>query len=210
MSSLPLPAEYEGSICEIKTLDNALISTAVMGAINEGHIVMHSKKGKLPLVGYGQSVKVNIFNTRQGFMAIVGNVYTSSHKEMRLIEISNLTNQERRKFFRVDLDMLAKIQIISPESEERTFDVIIKDLSLSGMRFQSKVRLPVDTSCKVTLTAAECRMLTLDYQIVRIICEDDYHNIHYGCLLTTPEGDKTERLFSFLFKKQREQLNRNG
>lgn len=208
MDNLPIPIEYEGSVCEIKTMENELVATGTINVISEKYIIMRSKHKDFPLVDYGNLIKVNVFNTRQGFRVMVGNVYTSTSAELSIVSIVSLVDHERRNFFRVDLEMPTTMRVTLPgQSREQEITVTVKDMSLSGLRFQSKERMPEGTPFFIELNLVKRKTFVLEYKIVRIISEDVHNNIQYGCLLTSADNDGTDCLCSFLFQKQREFLN---
>lgn len=209
MENLSVPIEYEDSVCEIKTMDNELIATGTISKISEKYIILKSKQKNLPFVDYGDYIKINVFNTKEGFRVIVGNVYTSTSSELSIVNMVSLVDHERRNFFRVDLEMSVNIKVIPPESKEsRNIDVIIKDMSLSGMRFRSKEYIAEGTIITVRLALSKNKTFPLEYKVVRIINEDAYNNIQYGCMLTSDDNERTDSLCAFLFQKQREFLNR--
>ena len=67
------------------------------------------KKKELQIVDYGTSIKVNVFNGKNGFRVLVGNVYTSTKSDMSVDNVINLVDKERRNFFRVDMEISAKV-----------------------------------------------------------------------------------------------------
>ena len=207
MDNLPIPIEYEGSVCEIKTMHNELVATGTISIISQKYIIMTSKHKDFPLVDYGSLIKVNVFNTRQGFRVMVGNVYTSTSAELSIVSIVSLVDHERRNFFRVDLELPANMKARAEDKSEQEYTITIKDMSLSGLRFQTKDRFAEGTPIKVELNLSRRKLFELDYRIVRLISEDIHHNIQYGCELVSAEADATDYLCSFLFQKQREFLN---
>lgn len=104
-----IPTEYVSSICEIKTMDNNLIATGIIDEITGEYIEIGIKSGKISATHFATEVKINVFNSRLGFRVLVGNVYTSSMDFIRVIDVNNILDYERRHFFRVDLDLKANV-----------------------------------------------------------------------------------------------------
>ena len=82
MSALPIQKEYEGSVCEIKSMDNELIAIGRIKEVNSKNIKVNNSKKELQIVDYGTPIKINVFNAKVGFRVLVGSIYTSTRKEM--------------------------------------------------------------------------------------------------------------------------------
>lgn len=203
--------EYEGSVCEIKSMENALIATGRIKEIAPKYIKIGNKNRDLQIVDYGTLIKVNVFNTKLGFRVLVGNVYTSKKGEMSLVSVVSLVDHERRNFFRVDMDLDAKaVYNKTPEDRVPTeVSVKIKDMSLSGIRFESSVNFEIDTLVLVEVSLTKLRTNSLQCRVVRQIEVGANEKPQYGCELIYDESnrDDTDTLCSFLFQKQREFLN---
>lgn len=204
--------EYEGSICEIKSMDNALIATARLKEVAPKYIKIGSKNKDLQIVDYGTLIKINVFNTKLGFRVLVGNVYTSKKGEMSIVSVVSLVDHERRNFFRVDMALEAKA-VFNRRPDDRVpteVKVEIKDMSLSGLRFQSKSAFEPNTLVLIEVSLTKGRTSSLQCRVVRRIDDgSDNDKQQYGCELIYDDSnrDDTDTLCSFLFQKQREFLN---
>ena len=212
MSNLPIPEEYTGSLCEIKTMENALIATGRIKEISEKYIKIANKDRDMQIVDFGTLLKINVFNTKLGFRVLVGNVYTSSRFELSIVSIVSLVYCERRNFFRVDMSLDSKV-VYTKNANSRTdgdIDIVIKDMSLSGLRFVSKYSFQVGMLVMVEAKLSRKKDTSILCKIVRIINEEDSEGyINYGCEIIhgTGDNDDTDTLCSFLFQKQREFLS---
>ena len=139
MAELPMPKDYEGSVCEIKTMENELIAIGKIKEISQKYIKINNEKKELQIVDYGTSIKVNVFNGKNGFRVLVGNVYTSTKSDMSVDNVINLVDKERRNFFRVDMEISAKVVFkkTAMDMYPTEADVTIMDMSLSGLRFKT-------------------------------------------------------------------------
>mgnify|MGYP000892613451 CR=1 FL=1 len=106
---LPLPIEYIASVCEIKTLANELVATGTIQEITPEYIEVSDKTGFMSITPYGIPVKMNVFNSKNGFRVLAGKVYTSNPKFLRIVDVITLLDCERRHFFRVEVNMIAQI-----------------------------------------------------------------------------------------------------
>ena len=211
MGNIPLEKEYAESVCEIKTMDNLMMAIGKVKEVTDKYVKLYSKKKELRIMDFGEVLKVNIFNTRLGFKVIVGNVYTSTKSELSMINVSILTNKERRNFFRVDMNLDAKV-IYRKRGPSKEADVKVLDMSLSGLRFKSDLEFSENAIVSIVLKLTPNgrgigKEYTFPCKIVRIIPNEDENMFQYGCMYTGDNEDSSDALCSFLFKKQRESLN---
>lgn len=207
MSELPIQKEYEGSVCEIKSMDNELIAIGKIKEVTEKFLKISNNKRELQVVDYGTPIKINVFNAKIGFRVLVGTVYISTRKEMSVDSIYNLVERERRNFFRVDMEIPAKIIFKDSSSKEPVeTEVTIMDMSLSGIRFKTEYEFDVNKVFSVELALNKKGVSSFSCQVLRII--DFKDNLYqYGCEFVYSKSEDADLLCSFLFKKQREFLN---
>lgn len=211
MAELPIVKEYAESVCEIKTMNNTMIAVGKIMDVTEKYVRIYNNKNELRVLSFGEQIKVNIFNTKLGFKVIVGYVYTSTRGELSLINSSVLADKENRNFFRVDMDIDAKI-IFRRRGPSHEIDVKVVDMSLSGLRFKSEHKFEVGTIVSAVIDLrldkkSPSKEHTFPCKIVRIITEENKKEIQYGCAFTGNHDDLSDSLCSFIFKKQREFLN---
>ena len=143
---------YVGSSCVIKAKNNDLISMGVLHRIGKNFIDVGSSRNELPGIPYNLLIKLEIYNTQLGFKVLMGRVYLSSPKLVRIVELSEATNDERREYFRIStrdegiiyncirgndtLDM-------GEESEDYNgLKVRLVDISLGGLMFCTREDTP--------------------------------------------------------------------
>jgi len=209
--AMPVEREYAESVCEIKTMDNLLMAIGKIKEVTDKYIKIYSNKKELRVMDFGEIVKINIFNTKLGFKVIVGNVYTSTKGEMSVMNVSILTNKERRNFFRVDMNVDGKV-IYRKRGPSKEADIKILDMSLSGLRFKSENEFQEGTIVSVVIKLTPNgrgmgKEHTFPCEIVRIIPNEDENMFQYGCKYTGNHEESSDALCSFLFKMQREMLN---
>ncbi len=213
MANTPIDKEYAESVCEIKTMDNVLMAIGKVKEVTEKYVKLYSRKKELRVMDFGEILKVNIFNTKLGFKVIVGNVYTSTKGELSMMNVSIIANKERRNFFRVDMNVDARV-IYKNRGPSKEIDVRVLDMSLSGLRFKSELEFSegkvVSVVMKLTPNGRGMgKEYTFPCEIVRKISNEDQNMYQYGCRFTGDYKEAEDALCSFLFKKQRETLNEN-
>lgn len=209
MAEMIIPKEYEGSICEMKTVDNALIAVGTIKEITSKYIKIINKKRELILVNYGTAIKVNVFNTQLGFRVLVGNVYTSTKSEISLVGLVNLVDRERRNFFRVDMDLRAKVvfQKTAMDMYPTEASINILDMSLSGIKFKMNTMLDIGRIVSIEINLNKKRISSFQCSVIRTVESNNGGVFIYGCRFLHRQSEDTDVLCSFLFQKQREFLS---
>lgn len=206
---LPLPENYNHSICEIKTLENDLVATGVISAITDEHIQIKDKSGDMSIVNYGEMVKINVFNFRLGFRVLVGKVYLSTKEFIRVVEITSLLDYERRNFFRVETNLKGSIKRTEAARDEDPVEVRIRDLSLGGAMIACKETLEIGERMTLRLRIGHLNA-ELPCSICRIGQEAARDNlIRYGCEFDNLSEAQNGALCAYVFQRQREQINKS-
>ena len=160
---------YVGSSCVIKAKNNDLISMGVLHRIGKNFIDVSSSRNELPGIPYNLLIKLEIYNTQLGFKVLLGRVYLSSPKLVRIVELSEATNDERREYFRIStrdegiiyncirgndtLDM-------GEESEDYNgLKVRLVDISLGGLMFCTREEFKVNDRFNIVIPAMGDSML---------------------------------------------------
>lgn len=139
-----LPLEYKLSICEIKTLQNKLLSTGVISAIEPEYVEISGKTGAIPILPFREEVKLSIFNHKYGLRVLSALVYVSNPKFIRLFETQSILDYERRNFFRMETNISAEIQLFrnsDSKNSSSNHKVVVCNLSLGGTLIQTKLEL---------------------------------------------------------------------
>lgn len=210
-----LPREYEMSVCEVKTLDNDLLVAGFISKVTDDYIQISSYKDeRLPILKFDLSVKISVHNARQGFRIVAGQVYVSADQVLRIINVNNLQDFERRAFFRVQVKMPTKITPLpdefertNPEAEPVEIPVIVENLSLSGLLFY-----PVDPKQEFFMGdryAIELALAggTLNFNVK--ICRFERIGrkpTKYGCEFYGYTQKQSDRLCSHIFEIERDIL----
>jgi hypothetical protein len=219
---IPLPFDYKSSICEIRTLGNEFLETAVLDKITGDYIQLKSRAADLPIMRTNSQIKLCIFNARLGFRVVLGTVYTSTYQFMKVTEIIGITDKDRRKFFRVGLELGAAAYYSRENSLEFTkkVSIRIKDLSLSGLRFEMEPHPLVGDEFLVELMLGDdtlnclCRVVRrIDPTEEALIAarkqpKEKQPHTEFGCEFIFDDILDTDPLLSFLFKQQSYQMRK--
>lgn len=214
----PLPKSYEQSVCEVKTLDNELLIAGYISEITDEYVQIGTFKGeRLPLIHFDKPLKISIHNAKMGFRVLGGVCYLSTDELLRVVNVDNLQDFERRSFFRVPVSLSAWMMRVPDEYDQMHPDmetpeeipINVNNLSLSGLLFTPEesgrkflmgdrfiVELPIEKST-LTLNIKVCRYERYDNKPTRYGCE------FYG--YTQKQSDK---LCSYIFEIEREMIRK--
>lgn len=204
-----LPFEYNSSVCEIKTMTNELLATGVISQITPEFVEITGRTGAMPTLSYRDEIKLSIFNHQHGFRVLTGMVYISNRKFMRVFEITNILDYERRNFFRLDTSLNAKVILFKaddPDSELPKVPVIVNNLSLGGALLQTTFELEPEEMIQLHLPingktcVFTCRIHRVD--------QKDSDSWMCGCEFLDYSDAQSDVLCSYLFQCQREYLKK--
>lgn len=141
-----LTEDYEGCVCEIKSLQNDLLATGVINLIDDTGVEVIGIDGeKLPLLHYNLPVKFTVFNNEKGFRMLVGTIYISSDWLLRIADPEELQSFERRTFFRINVETTALLRPVKDtkatleeiEATSAPIEVKLRDVSLGGVMIET-------------------------------------------------------------------------
>ena len=215
---------YVGSSCVIKAKNNDLISMGVLHPIGKNFIDVGSSRNELPGIPYNLIIKLEIYNTQLGFKVLIGRVYLSSPKLVRIVELNEATNGERREYFRIStrdegiiyncirgndtLDM-------GEESEDYNgLKVRLVDISLGGLMFCTREEFKVNDRFNIVIPAMGDSMLFVCEVRRLFICEirrwveRPEGGYGYGCEFVEMATKQEDLLYRYILRRQGDQLRR--
>ncbi|MBR5486034.1 MAG: PilZ domain-containing protein [Oscillospiraceae bacterium] len=201
-----LDRDYLSSVCEIKNNDNKLLASGSLKEIKPGEVTIGTKYGEMPVVKFGEKVKVSIHNFRKGFKVIGGVVHTSSPEFMCLKDVVQLVESEQRKFFRAHTNFKTMMDVVKKPGlvNLNPVEIEVVDISISGLGFKTDYVIDPERSYNVELEL-ENKRCTLTFHVVRMDFNEDGECI-YGCKLEEMPDSDTDILNSFVFHKQAESI----
>jgi len=212
---LPISEEYLHSPCEIYAKDNTPLLIGYLSQFCDDGIQISPREGHLPVIHNHTTVKINIMNDTLGFKVLVGLVYLSTEQMIRVINLQNIMDYEKRNFFRVKVNLEAKaFPVLKTESSlsaaktdpmKKTKRIHIHDISLSGLYFLCGCKLEIGDHLIVKLNLYHTSIALLG-KIVREVPTDLESNYGYGCEFLDNSGKQFDVLCKYLFDCQREQI----
>ncbi|MBR5486035.1 MAG: PilZ domain-containing protein [Oscillospiraceae bacterium] len=201
--------KYVSSMCEVKTIDNELLMVGIFNGLDEdNHIEIVSPSVRVPFLGYGTPLKVQIYNYKLGLCIIQAKIYISGDHFIKLADMEYVAPGERRTFYRVPVSIMRNMEVVEEKGAPRLAPVEIEivDISLSGLGFKTEYAVDPDRkyTLKLPLARRECEVV---FEIVRFV--DSVDGVyHYGCKFDKMKTADSDALCAFIFENQREQIRK--
>lgn len=212
-----LPEGYVNSSCVIKTKKNDLLTMGTINKVRDTFIDISDTRNEFPEIAYQMPVKVEIYNSRLGFRVLIGSIYISSKKLIRIIDLKEATNEEHREYFRITVREEVFIYNQSTNLNYRDTDiqegeaelgltVELVDVSLGGILIKSKMELQTGSSFCIKLPSIGADNL---YKcIVRRQVVFNNADVGVGCEFMDMSVLQEDLLYRFILKSQNTQLKR--
>lgn len=207
--TVTIPAEYEGSVCEIKTTENIFITTARVSSVAPDKIKFHIKSRAFKSVRFGSRVKISIINSKLGFRVIEGKVFTYSFGTLTLTDVNSLVEKERRKSLRVDINASSKATFENAYTGKYALaDIQIKNMSLNGVKFTSNHHFDMGSQVTFSVDLGRRKYMDLSCTIIRRGSDAAGSAMSYIGRLNNASKYE-EDICSFLLQKQGELYNKS-
>lgn len=210
---LPISEQYLLSPCEVRSMENAPILMGYISKLEDGEVRIASKEERLPLLHCNTTVKVSVMNNTLGFKVLIGRVYLSTNEFLRVVDVQNAMEYEKRNFFRVKVGVDTKAFPVPPVTEtsavplpmREPIKITIRDISLSGLFFISSCDMDIGDQLIVNLDLYGT-VVSLLCKVMRKIPVDLGTQDGYGCEFLDNSGRQFDLLCRYLFDCQREQI----
>lgn len=210
---LPISEQYLHSPCEVRSMKNSLFLMGYISSFTEDGIQIESTD-RMPIIHCNTVAKISVMNSRLGFQTLVGKVYLSTDSMLRVVDLQNAMDYEKRNFFRVKVDTVAEAILVPPvtEAENETKParkperIVVRDISLSGLFFVSGLELSVGDQLIVNLSIYD-KVVSLLCKVVRKSSVELGTMNGYGCEYLDNSGKQFDILCKYLFDCQREQIH---
>ena len=180
--------DCEGCICEVKGLNNNLITSGVVKVLGENLLEIQDEEGKLPSLSLDTKVKLIIHRTEgmQKVQVLAARVYVSKETALQVRDLESYAEYEQRRFFRLAIDHSATLMpptgMLDAQGNRLPYRIPIrvKDLSLCGLLFETERQFSIGDEMRVTMTMVNNEMEVLNIAIRRQLPGTDGRNA-YGC-----------------------------
>lgn len=202
-----LSKAYISSMCELKSMSNEMVALGRVTDVTGEYIEIGCHTGTLPIVHANSLVKLQVYNDKNGFKLLMGLVYLSTQEMMRIIHPKVIVSTDRRKFFRVSIQLPAKVAAATPATSQTSYRLqwkpaLLLNISLNGVYFTSKQVFIEDQQVAVQMhlhpdqtEMLHCRILNVEQ------LENDEWG--YGCQFLSCTPYQSDMICNFIFEEQR-------
>jgi len=204
-----LDDSYKNALSEITTPQNELLDYARIDVIEPLAIIFIPFRPKFELMklSFGTAVKINVFNSSQGFKALSGMVGTSTAEQLRISGLELLCASDRRQFVRIKTKARAEVTVLSTGTQKSmrplpSTKVSIDDLSMGGAEISTPVEYSPDSYLLL-----KCDFYGSHFEFVctiRRITKSMSGSFRYGCMFENVTPAQEESLHRVLLRLQQE------
>lgn len=198
-------------VCEVKSLSNQLIVIGYISKAGEDYLEISSKSDKLSMEKANSKVKIIVNSKKTGWQTLIGTVYLSTNDMMRIIDLQKIADFEKRKYFRVNLQLISEaVKSINAEvekSDERSgiIPIKIKDASLGGLLFESNMTFQTGDEIIVLFPVSK-KNLYLAVKICRKFKKNGV--INYGGNFIDPPQPDLDILYKYLLEQELNEIRK--
>lgn len=195
--------EYRFSNCELRTLNNDLLTKGKIIKIGIDFLEISNELGSTSLSRYEKRIKVIINHAYLESKVIEGDLYIPTMEFFRIIDTKTVMEKEQRNFFRVNVNINAIVGI-GPRGGGplKKYPVVLNDLSLNGALMVSNTIIAQLAKIEILFEIDQHEFI-LDGQVVR--CRLNSDNLYcYGVRFIDIDNTNANLICQYLFKKQKE------
>lgn len=198
---------YNGSACEVSDLNNKLIAKGYIILLDDA-LEIHDVSKHLPFLNLDTRVKISIHNPKYGIRVLAGRVYISNRKFIRVTDLENYAEYEKRRFFRLAVDLSATLLLpVDQQGERQKLAARIKDISLCGIQMEVDGCFAVGDHLSICIPMYSGEEERLEI-IVRRIIKKEEKQCRYGCELIDLSAYAERQLCALIIRQQQEQIRR--
>ncbi len=208
---------YENGRCEIRTMENELLSYGVLDAVLEEDdtpsVVIVPRGGDvMPSLRMNTMVKLAVMQRGLPSIFIVGRIYLSTDEFWRISQVRVLADGERRGYFRVGTgNTHVELEPILPaeDGSDQRHQVILSNISLSGVRIITERRYALGEQLRLNNVRLGDKLMGFPlYCTVRTDFGDCPAGRIYGCSFDDMASRETDTLCQAIFDLERQALRR--
>lgn len=203
---------YLNSVCKVRSMENAILTAGYIREITDTYITIHNEPEIPSIINYNKKVKLSILNGKLGYKTLIATVYTSTNKVLKLCDIQEMDEFEKRTFYRVNvsLDGIVTIHPVSKDAENeegQSYLATIENVSLSGVLLKCSYKLKLRDRISVTLITPFGKLEFLSV-VRRIETNDTDQTDAYGCEFEEYPDRLGDALWKYMMYKEREDIRK--
>lgn len=217
-----LPKPFLNVEAVLQSPSNKMICVAKITKIENDLVVLRRVNLELPLIRFMSYVKVTIKHATAGYKVILAQVNFSSPDEVHICKLSLLANDEKRGYFRVDMDAPTHVYFshdmekIRDQKYDKSSNIVrncfgvVKNISLSGILLECEEVIEIGENLSVEIkTRRGLELFPISIKR-RILPSDEDHRQFYecGCSFEEANDTKMDNLCSAILDRQAELIQK--
>lgn len=193
-----------GRISEVLDNNGKIVATGRIVDVNDKHIKIESVVGEMSLLELNSIVKLRVYGNNKEFQTFDSRVKQSSRSGLYLSDGELLSNEEKREFFRVSVNLHTKAYPHKQLDEDKAFKVKVRDLSIRGCFVATDIEL--HQGDKINLVLPLLRTEVYDCTVMRKVENDK--GVGYGCSFDKFTSRQEDLICEFIFEEQRKMISK--
>ena len=206
-----LSKKYVNTTCQIHSPNNMLIGFGKISEAEDTHVLIINKSDDFPDLEFLSFIKVTFSSAVAGYKVILANVGESTQRSIRLVNMTLLTNDEKRDYFRVHVAIPTKVFLsvsVAPVEKQCAntkidikqpmipfIEVIIKDIGLGGVCIAADAYLQLGQKIIIVIVTSKCTQY-IPMVVKRRTFDEllDNYPYYYGCTFVEKDNKKLDEL----------------
>jgi len=210
--SNPISEKYLNSVCKVRSMENVLLTVGHIAEITKFDVTIRNEADLPNIIPFNKTVRLSILNDKLGFLTVIATVYTCTTKLLKLVDIKEVSQFEKRSFFRlgVTLNGIITYPVESEASDPAqcvSHKVVVENVSLSGVLFISSFPLQINDRVGIQIFTPFGK-LTFVCNVRRIVPDEGGTNHRYGCEFDKYPEKAGDALWKYMLLKEREDIRR--
>jgi len=199
-------------------MDNTMLIAGRIIEITDSYVTIHNVPEVPRIIEYNKKVKLSILNGNVGYKTLIATVYASTNKILKLVELKEMDDFEKRTFYRLNVSLNGlvspllesnadDITIDTDEQKPISYEVTIENVSLSGVFLRCPQQFQLRDRIRVTIFTPLGK-LEFDAVIRRIEEKEDSEAFGYGCEVEEYPDKLGDALWKYMMYKEREDIRK--
>lgn len=206
--------DYKNSACKIYSRESSLICIGKISVVEADFIAVVKEKYNFPVYPYASDVAI-VFEGYTRHIIYKATVEKSSKDTLILINLNILTQQNRRKFFRVNVNISTISKFMYSESDPKyrsyktnvvEMPIFIHNISCSGLLIETPEPIKTGTIMEITIPLANKTDLLLNVESTRWVSTQDGNLNMYGCEFVDNKASVIDILYKQILKFEQQMI----
>lgn len=193
--------------CKIYSNSTNLICVGIIESIENDFISVSKTKYNFPIYAENSEIAL-VMEVSSKHEIYKATVAKSNKANIILRDITVLTSDNRRKFFRVNVN-INTIGVINRENDDddETLLIFVHNISCSGILIETSESLEFDSMIRIEIPISVGPPISLNVQILRLVPNDNPKAYYYGCEFIDNKDKAIDVLYKQILKFEQQMIS---